>query len=355
MDIEFHYYMTYLIAARAGFAPKDAAIVAQAAQEIDDNHIPARVSAGTSYAYDSVISQTMDILHPQHNKRIYPIFHFIPGDPMAPSTRRKDGSSSLWVTTPNSPLANEMLDTALKSGDLYRIGASAHAFADTWAHQNFVGKDDAYNEMPAETLGERIEEAVTLMRIGHALAGHQPDIPGLVWTDGRLVNATIDNTGRFLDAAKHLYRKFVLFKAPNTLEAEIEPEAAQLIADLAADIGTSSPASIAGDINRIARYKKRALTARYGATPIPEYREAAWADAAFVEQRADPATRLAVLAAKEAGMAGDMLDFGTAVPCTWKDPAGRAQTDWYRFQEAVRSHLDECWSVLTQRLPDLIS
>lgn len=98
MDIEFHYYMTYLIAARAGFAPAEAAILAQAAQEIDDNHIPISVSKGTPAEYESVISQTMDILRPKHNERIYPIFHFIPGDPAAPSAKRKDGTSSLWVT-----------------------------------------------------------------------------------------------------------------------------------------------------------------------------------------------------------------------------------------------------------------
>ena len=34
MDIEFHYYMTYLIATRAGFRPAEAAVLAQAAQEI---------------------------------------------------------------------------------------------------------------------------------------------------------------------------------------------------------------------------------------------------------------------------------------------------------------------------------
>jgi len=137
MDIEFHYYMTYLIAARAGFSPAQASLIAQSAQEIDDNHIPVSVSGGTPVAYENAISQTMNILHPHHNEKIYPIFHFIPGDPDVPSARRKDGSRSIWVTTPNSPLANEMLETALKSGDLYRIGASSHAYADTWAHQNF--------------------------------------------------------------------------------------------------------------------------------------------------------------------------------------------------------------------------
>jgi hypothetical protein len=155
MDIEFHYSMTYLIAARAGFSPTEAAILARSAQEIDDNHIPVTVSKGTPAEYESVISQTMDILRPHHAQRIYPIFHFIPGDRDSPTTNRKDGASSSWVTTPNSPLANEMLDAALGSDDLYRIGASSHAFVDTWAHQNFLGKDDAYNEMPGESLGKR--------------------------------------------------------------------------------------------------------------------------------------------------------------------------------------------------------
>ena len=197
MDIEFHYYMTYLIAARAGFSPAEAGTIAQAAQEVDDNHIPIAVSSDTPQAYENAISQTMNILQPIHNERIYPIFHFIPGDPEAPTAVRKDGLMSAWNTTPGSPLAHEMLDTALASGSLYRIGASAHAFADTWAHQNFLGKDDAFNEMIGESLAEKIEGLLSLMRIGHALAGHRPDIPGLIWTDGRLVNPTIDNTGRF--------------------------------------------------------------------------------------------------------------------------------------------------------------
>ncbi len=60
LDIEFHDYMTYLIAARAGFTPAEATVIAQSAQEIDDNHIPIEVSANTPYSYESVPSQTMD-------------------------------------------------------------------------------------------------------------------------------------------------------------------------------------------------------------------------------------------------------------------------------------------------------
>lgn len=353
MDIEFHYYMTYLIAVRAGFTPAEAGIVAQSAQEIDDNHILFQVSVGTEYEYDSVISQTMDILRPRYNKRIYPIFHFIPGDQNLPSARRKDGLSSAWVTTPNSPLANEMLDTALRSNDLYRIGASAHAYADTWAHQNFLGKDDAYNEMPPDTLVERVESAVYLMRIGHALAGHLPDIPGLLWTDVRLVTPEIDNTARFMDATGNLFCKLASYKSANIDAQELGRTVASLVADLKADIGPSSRSSAPHDPARIARYQQRALTKNYGGVPIPEYHVGKWADAAFVEQRSDLKQKFAIYAAENAGVAGDILNFDTPLACTWKDPVNYTQTDWYRFQQAVRSHLDECWGVLTRRLPDM--
>jgi hypothetical protein len=352
MDIEFHYYMTYLIAARAGFVPADAAIIAQSAQEIDDNHIPIRVSAGTEFVYDSVISQTMDILHPHHNMRIYPIFHFIPGDPDATSARRKDGLRSRWVTTPNSPLANEMLDTALNSGDLYRIGASAHAFADTWAHQNFTGECDIYNRMPPQSFYGWIKGAVPRMRIGHALAGYLPDIPGLIWTDGRLVDGPIDNTERFMTAADHLFRKLARYRGAST---SIDEPAADLVSDLRADIGPSSKLTAALDPRRIARYKARALAPAYGGTAMPDYRQGKWADAAFIEQRGNPLRHAVIWLAEHAGLIGDVLDFGTRMPCTWRDPATREQTDWYKFQQAVRSHLEECWNVLTRNMPELKS
>jgi hypothetical protein len=350
MDIEFHYYMTYLIAARAGFSPAQASLIAQSAQEIDDNHIPVSVSGGTPAAYENAISQTMNILHPHHNEKIYPIFHFIPGDPDAPSARRKDDRRSSWVTTPDSPLANEMLQTALKSGDLYRIGASSHAYADTWAHQNFVGKDDVCNEIPDGPLLDRIEGRISLLRIGHALAGHAPDIPGLIWTDGRLADPTVDNTTRFLDAANHLFRRLCTCTHGN---ADVAGLAASLVNDLKADIGPSSKVSVRRDQARIARYRQRALKRDYGSTAIPDYREAQWADAAFVEKHGGVAEKLAKFVAHHTGLAGDILEFGTRMEFNWQDPDNYSDTHWYKFQEAVKSHRDECWSVLERRIPEL--
>ena len=353
MDIEFHYYMTYLIAARAGFSPTEATTIAKSAQEVDDNHIPITVSAGTPAAYLSTISQTMNILHPHHAARIYPIFHFIPGNPDAPSAARRDGAKSPWTTTPNSALANTILDTALGSGDLYRIGACAHAYADTWAHQNFLGRDDVLNEMPAASLSATIVNRMAFLRIGHALAGHRPDIPDLIWQDDRLVNSTVVNADRFLDAAFNLYKKFRVIKR-GTSVADDDPVLISLINDLRADIGPPNTVSTLRE-QRIACYRRRALLAAYGATAIPEYRKGEWADAAFVEQHSDLVTSIEVYIAEHAGILGDILAFGTRMPRTWKDMTRYRETEWYRFQEAINAHVDECWEILKREFPDIVS
>ena len=51
MDFEFHYYMTYLIAARAGFDPHDARLLAYSSQFIDDNDMVLEIDKGKSSAY----------------------------------------------------------------------------------------------------------------------------------------------------------------------------------------------------------------------------------------------------------------------------------------------------------------
>jgi len=139
MDIEFHYHMTCLIAARAGLPPEETRIVAYSSQYVDDNSIIFEIDKDMPTAYSNYISQTMNILKPKAKLfRIYPIFHFIPGDPMAESAWRKAGEMHWLNTTPDSENANRVMDAALTSGNLYRIGIACHGYADTWAHQNFI-------------------------------------------------------------------------------------------------------------------------------------------------------------------------------------------------------------------------
>src|ERR1700739_3585987 len=89
--------MTYLIATRAGNRPAEAAVLAQAAQEIDDNHIPIAVSKGTPAEYEDVIPQTMDILRPRHNEPIQPAVFAAPScgrtPPSSPCPTRRSPAS----------------------------------------------------------------------------------------------------------------------------------------------------------------------------------------------------------------------------------------------------------------------
>ena len=73
MDIEFHYYITYIIARRAGFSADDAFLLSYACQLTDDNNDPYEISLDTPDYYKNHISQTMNILRPRMDlMHIYP-------------------------------------------------------------------------------------------------------------------------------------------------------------------------------------------------------------------------------------------------------------------------------------------
>ncbi|PKL74513.1 MAG: hypothetical protein CVV27_20110 [Candidatus Melainabacteria bacterium HGW-Melainabacteria-1] len=96
-------------------------------------------------------------------------------------------------------MAREILVAALNTHNLYRIGLALHAYADTWAHQNFSGDAEAQNALDASS---------AFPAAGHLQAMKNPDNPRLVWIDGRLKEAfrEIRNADRFVKAATMIYR-----------------------------------------------------------------------------------------------------------------------------------------------------
>jgi len=351
MDIEFHFFATYLIAMRAGFSPEEAAILAHSAQGVDDNHVPVLVDAGHPAAfYKNTISQTMDILRPHDDAHIYPIFHFVPGDPNAPSAARVDGKIDPMVATPDAPIALAMLQAALTSGDFFRIGIASHAYLDTWAHQNFIGRKDSFNMLPKDGQGgnEVIEVVEDLaINVGHGAAKHDPDIPALIWTDARLLNSAVNNRDRFLDASEALFRRFA--EAKGKAPAEIDATAGQLRADLAEDIGEPSTRAIAWDQLRIGRYCARAFTAPYGGQAMPSYQAEAWFEEALQEDRKSIVDQFKAEVDKLAdklGDYGDLIRQDLRIDCSWRDAESHASNNWYRFQEAIKTHYEETWSAL---------
>lgn len=330
MDIEFHYYMTYLIAAKAGLDADSARVLAHSSQFIDDNDIIFEVDKGKGSAYRNYISQTLNITKPKAKLlRIYPIFHFIPGDPRSKTAWRKDGKMHWLCTTPNSANANAIMDAAIRSESLYRIGVAAHGYVDTWAHQNFIGYYDDFNAMD-------IGLKQLMPNIGHADAGHNPDWPALLWRDPRLIDEAVDNKARFLEAAKHLLAKLARFTDPKISDEEIAERQGDIVIALDQAIGERDQKNQRSD-ERVDRYRELAERAEYGDAALPIYDEDLWFEEAVNEDvrglrdRSDFA----------------LLRFDPFTDrYTWKDSRPHQETHWYLFQEAVKAHQDETWEIL---------
>ncbi|MFW5961433.1 MAG: DUF6765 family protein [bacterium] len=352
MNIEFHYYMTYLIAARAGFSPAEAETIAYSSQYIDDNDLIYMIDQDSDSAYSNYISQTKNITRPKKNLfRIYPIFHFVPGDPLTDSARRKDGKLHLLNTTPDSRNARGVLELGLKSNDLYKIGLAVHAFADSFAHQNFVGYYDEFN------LVEGIQQKLSaffnrsVYKIGHAAAGHRPDIPHALWHDPRLCesNSLRDNKEIFLKAAGRIFEELKKFKSPAAAAAEISSEKEELLADLSRVIGKKSECPELFKINcrkrRINCCKKLSLKKEYGGEKLKIYNPSLWFNEAvkintgFLKiDRSCSWQRLGL------DYFSKQLKFLKSC-YSWKSETYQ-QTHWFKFQEAVKEMQEEIIELL---------
>jgi hypothetical protein len=130
---------------------------------------------------------------------VYLPFHFFPGDSASPSSVRKDGKTNIFNTTPDSGRVKKLLVDAFRTRNLYRVGIAIHTYSDTWAHQNFSGKDEDWNT---------IDQGSVIPHIGHAQALGKPDGLTEMWKDERLVreNELISNKDRFIEAARKIYK-----------------------------------------------------------------------------------------------------------------------------------------------------
>ncbi len=334
MDIEFHYYMTFLIAGKAGFGEDDTFTIAYSSQYVDDNDIIYEIHKDKAQYYRNYISQTMNILKPKAKLfRIYPLFHFIPGEPLDKGAFRRDGVLHWMNTTPNSENANHVIDSALKSENIYRIGIATHCYVDTWAHQNFIGYYNEFNSMSGV-----LEQLAP--NIGHADAGHNPDWPALVWKDKRLLdkNARIDNKERFMKSAGKLFTKYRLYVDKKCSVKALNADRMQLIKGLRSAIGEVDQSN-SNKMVRIERYIE--LSQKMFGYEMPEYDEYAWFEEALNE--------------KVRGLRDKSDSFLTRWDpltdiYTWRQPSKYKETNWYKFQEAVKSNQDTTWDLLDNKV-----
>ena len=313
MDIEFHYWITGILALKSGFTDKEARTIATASQYVDDNDLCYHVTdPETGEVYRNFVSQTMNILKPRNElMRIYPIFHFVPGDPLSDDCFRRDGKMHRLVTTPCNQNASTLLDEAFMADEetrLYRIGIATHSFVDTWAHQNFVGWYDYYNNIGLDPKPD----------IGHADAEHCPDWIGHRWQDGRLVDKEINNNLRFLSAAEALYRRYGEYlkrpgRPPGTAWRTVQKE-------LIAIMGSS----YSGDRKKD---EKRRFTEYRKIVGWPDFQESEWFDAAIH-------TDIRVGKDRHKGAKFSVFKDSYA----WKPDQDWKKTGWYNFQRSVKAH-----------------
>jgi hypothetical protein len=317
MDTEFHYYMTGIIAKAAGFNDQEARIIATASEYVDENDVSLEIEnrSKKNDVYRNYVSQTMNILKPKRKlMRIYPIFHFVPGDPASDTALRVDGKMHWLNTTPDNALANKWIDAAFKASPdtrLYRIGIATHPYADTWAHQNFVGWFDYFNDISKDIKPD----------IGHANAEHHPDWPGHRWVDDRLVEDEVDNTVRFLDASKKIYEKYCGYIKGKKRKANSSWQA--LCGQLIKAMGLSfSGNKKYYEEDRMNRYKEIAPW-------LGEFDEADWFNEAI---------DIKVRGLKDSD--SGLLSMFTTMhdKLYWKEGVDRETTHWFRFQESVKAH-----------------
>lgn len=325
MDTEFHYYITGIVAHAAGFTEAEARIIAFASEYVDENDVGFCIEDHrTEDVYTAYISQTMNVLKPKRSMmRIYPVFHFMPGDPFSDEACRRDGKMHLLNTTPDNEYANELMDEAFKSADdvrLHRIGVASHMYADTWAHQNFVGWYDYFNNMGLDPKPD----------IGHADGEHHPDWVAHRWQDCRLVNEDVDNNERFLQAAERLYDKYRRFNETRGKDIPLSREV--LSESLRAIMGKSTSGPL-----------KRGGSARLDA-----YGELVPWLGDFDEDRwFDEALDCEVRGLKD-GNHGIASSFSFIKDrYFWKEGVDKEGTDWFRFQEAVKAHQRRAMELLT--------
>jgi hypothetical protein len=316
MDIEFHYWLTGLVAHRAGFSKEESLTIAYASEYVDENDISHEIldRSGRLRPYVNFMSQTMNILKPKDSlMRIYPIFHFIPGDPLAYTARRRDGKMHLLNTTPDNEHANAILDDAFKAHTdtrLYRIGIASHSFVDTWAHQNFVGWHDHYNQIDLKPLPS----------IGHAHGGHHPDWVNHEWVDNRLVDAEISNRNRFIDAAGALFKRYCSYQAGTG-----NPDRSGQWPSLENELITMGGQTYTGDD---LRYRDARLDSyRKHLDWFPEFDENLWFDEAIE-------TEARGMKDNPDGLLHGFTVFKDRYH--WRESSSREATHWYRFQQAVK-------------------
>jgi hypothetical protein len=267
MNLDFHYYATYIAARDAAFTHDQALLIAHAAQYVDCSSaekLDKNILAGRSTipTFETMLTMSWKTSFRTHDselketEKIWTAFHFLPGNldsHLAYSgPNRYSGWFSTWsisdkerqqfklLCLPNSGLSEEIVNACVRSHNkpyfLHQLGICMHVLADTWAHRYYSGVccwciNDAHDDV-IWTKDKRkvpfvqvnsIETILSLWDIyrttpsapgyesyaylGHGRMGHLPDSPFADYTYTPMWSNTAirkDNPADYMSAYKQL-------------------------------------------------------------------------------------------------------------------------------------------------------
>ncbi|MEN6375408.1 MAG: DUF6765 family protein [Smithella sp.] len=235
MQIDFHHTVTYIAARLAEFPHKDAAIIAYAAQYVDDATTQGIVFFDNKALYERISSahKSVDLknLYAPENQKVWMPFHFLPGNG-SPDIGYVSKSTFIHklICLPDSQVAKDMVKAAILDQDkpyaLHRLGITMHVYADTWAHQGFAGVMHNVNKVNdiSETGDSNVFKDVLVNiiskstpELGHGQANVFPDMPFLSWeyVNGQGKKIVRNNTDIFCEAADCLCKTMKRYRLNN--------------------------------------------------------------------------------------------------------------------------------------------
>lgn len=181
MQIDFHYGTTYVLARLAGFPQGEAEIIAYSAQYVDDATNAGLVRfAESEYMYSRIASAHSMIdrtnLIEVDNHLAWLPFHFLPGNGGCPAGGGPEDELSKLQCKPDSHIARDMLRAAYQDREsprgLQRLGIAMHVYADTFAHQGFVGGQCKANQAEKPSSGNpALDETIRSFTMNELKAG----------------------------------------------------------------------------------------------------------------------------------------------------------------------------------------
>jgi len=227
VDIDFHFGTIYVLSRWADFGSESARQIATCSQLVDDNFDDTpfsdeeeerNIAKGVRVRYSC--QNVWGNLTGKGNEDIWIPFHFLPG--LTGETEAEKLICKKYSRM-SKALKQRLYKTSLeRDAYTFKLGVGMHVFADTWAHQEFAGINNAVNvvrnllftshgSMMEKMLDEMLDSTILsaildmVMPLGHAAAVHCPDMPYLWWKSGERFTGGRKNWDEFMDASEEIF------------------------------------------------------------------------------------------------------------------------------------------------------